>query len=735
MRPSSALLQATAALVAGALFIAAPTRIAGATPIGPEFQVNTYTTGDQRTFLYGRRNVGMDASGNFVVVWESAGQDGSGFGVVGQRYDASGAPLGGEFAVNTQTAGDQFGPSVAVGPAGGFVVAWEGAPDGDFRGIAARRFDAAGTPLGPEFQVNTFTPSFQDGPDVATDASGNFVVVWHSPQDGSSVGAFARLYDSSGVAQTGEIQVNTYTNAFQGVATVAMQPSGGFVIAFYSEGPDGSDSAILARRFDNTGAPLGGEFQVNQYTTGHQHWPHIGTDSTGRFVVTWINNSPQDGSGPGVFARRYDAAGVALGPEFQVNTYTTGSQYQPTVAVAPGGEFAVVWQSAGQDGSGEGIFVQRFDAAGVALGGELAVNTHTEGDQRQPMVAASAARLVTVWESPGQDGSGIDVFGQLYGFCGNGVTDPGEFCDDGNLTDGDGCESTCTPTGCGDGSVTGLEDCDDGNIVSGDCCSGGCTFEPAATACAAGGGCDVGLCDGTGTCVASPVAAGTPCPGDGNSCTLDECDGAGLCTHPAAPLGTSCESDDNACTTDACDGASVCAHDAEPQTGCLVRTVSGRGTLNVKVGQSLTWRWVRGVAVDAGLFGNPYIPNGTGYRLCIYDASASPQPRIDGLAPAGGACKVGRPCWLPSGRRGGVDYANFLPGSPPDGVSQIRLKPTPVVGRGKMSVRGAPALAVPSLPFTPPVVAQLVADSGACWEATYSTPLINDPDHFKARVD
>jgi len=52
-----------------------------------------------------------------------------------------------------------------------------------------------------------------------------------------------------------------------------------------------------------------------------------------------------------------------------------------------------------------------------------------------------------------------------------------------------------------------------------------------------------------------------------------------------------------------------------------------------------------------------------------------------------------------------------------------------------MFVRGAAALAAPSLPFTPPVTAQLVADSGACWEATYSTPLVNDAGHFKARVD
>ena len=30
--------------------------------------------------------------------------------------------------------------------------------------------------------------------------------------------------------------------------------------------------------------------------------------------------------------------------------------------------------------------------------------------------------------------------------CGNGLPDPGEECDDGNQVNGDGCETTCTPT-------------------------------------------------------------------------------------------------------------------------------------------------------------------------------------------------------------------------------------------------------------------------------------------------
>jgi cysteine-rich repeat protein len=60
--------------------------------------------------------------------------------------------------------------------------------------------------------------------------------------------------------------------------------------------------------------------------------------------------------------------------------------------------------------------------------------------------------------------------------CGNGAVEAPELCDDGNLVDGDGCDSNCTPTGCGNGIVTAGEQCDDGNLVDGDCCSSTCTI-------------------------------------------------------------------------------------------------------------------------------------------------------------------------------------------------------------------------------------------------------------------
>ncbi len=58
--------------------------------------------------------------------------------------------------------------------------------------------------------------------------------------------------------------------------------------------------------------------------------------------------------------------------------------------------------------------------------------------------------------------------------CGDAVVDPGEACDDGNGTNGDGCDADCSVSVCGNGQVGGGEQCDDGNTVDGDACSSTC---------------------------------------------------------------------------------------------------------------------------------------------------------------------------------------------------------------------------------------------------------------------
>ena len=106
--------------------------------------------------------------------------------------------------------------------------------------------------------------------------------------------------------------------------------------------------------------PASGEFRANTYTTGAQDSPAVGMAPDGRFVIAWESVNI-DGSSDAAVGQRYTAPGTAQGANFQVNTYTTNSQYELEVAVARDGSFVVVWNS---DGQGEavgdlGVFLPR----------------------------------------------------------------------------------------------------------------------------------------------------------------------------------------------------------------------------------------------------------------------------------------------------------------------------------------------------------------------------------------
>lgn len=380
-------------------------------PLTGEFQVHTYTTNDQ---VY--PSIASATSGAFIVVWESRVQDPDGSrGIVARRFEPSGQPIGGELAVNTYTTGRQYRADVA-GSDGRFVVAWDSfLQDGSSYGVFARVFDEAGTPLGPEFQVNTYAKGPQYGADVAAGGDGRFVVVWSSlGQDGDSTGVLGRLFDPSGAPLGPEFLVNTYTTSRQALPAVAMNAAGAFVVAWQSLYQDGSDRGIFAQRFAPDATPVGPELAVNTFTTSFQRSASVALDGAGGFVVAW-HSFGQDGDNRGIFARRFDPAGTPFGPEFQVNTFTTGPQYGPSVAMDTLGGFVVTWDSFGPDGSSYAAVARRFDAASAPLGDEFVVNVYTTGSEFGPVLAAQpGGSFVIVWNSPA-DGSAYGVFARRFG--------------------------------------------------------------------------------------------------------------------------------------------------------------------------------------------------------------------------------------------------------------------------------------------------------------------------------
>jgi hypothetical protein len=379
--------------------------------VGPEFQVNTYTSSHQDSAA-----VAIESDGDFVVAWRSFGQDGSGDAVMARRWNAAGTPQATEFVVNARTSLNQNRPSVAVLGSGGFVVVWMsyGGADGSDTGVFARRFNAAGLAQAGEFLVNSYTTGFQQLPKVAGTAAGSFVVSWSSQeQDGSSAGIFARRFTSAGTALGVEFQVNTYTPGQQHSQSVAIDGEGDFVIGWASFGQDGYNYGDFARRFNAAGTPQAAEFLVNSYTNAAQFGPLVAMNDDGRFVMVWSSDHRDNNFD--VFGQRFDANGVPQAAEFQVNSYTVEDQLAYGVGMEADGSFVVAWPSQTQEGDDFGIFARRFDSAGAPLTTEFQVNSYTPDTQIDAALAMNeAGRFVVAWRSDYQDGGQYGVFAQRF---------------------------------------------------------------------------------------------------------------------------------------------------------------------------------------------------------------------------------------------------------------------------------------------------------------------------------
>jgi hypothetical protein len=412
--------------------------LAQAPPLSLEFVANTYSTGSQSA-----PDVASDGKGAFVVVWDSIGEDGDLDGIFGQRFSPTGARADIEFGVNTYTTGSQFAARIAMNRTGDFVVVWTGAgQDGGATGIFGQRFGPLGIKVGAEFPVNTYTTGLQGEPAVAIDDAGDFVVVWSSSgQDGSGYGVFAQRFAASGTKSGSEIPVNTYTTADQHEPVVAMDEAGNFTVVWSSSGQDGDGEGVFGQRFEAAGGKRGPEFPVNTHTASDERFPAIASDKHGNFVVAWADHN-LDQSSYGVVLRRFHADGESFGPEFLVDEYTEESQSFPAIAMGPAGDFIITWASYEQDGSSWGTFGQSYERLGGRIGDNFRINATTVGAQDGGRVAHDGTGFVAVWNEPNQDGSGSAVVGRrqnvragglsvdVRGFPGstdlNGVFEPAE---------------------------------------------------------------------------------------------------------------------------------------------------------------------------------------------------------------------------------------------------------------------------------------------------------------------
>ncbi len=365
------------------------------TPLGGETLVNTASTGGNQQLPA----VAMDDSGNFIVVWEDGAAGGE---VNAQLYNASGTAVGSQFQVNTLQAGGSPAPSVAMNTSGQFVVSW----NGNGNSVYAKVFNAAGTALTGDTLVSSArqgnTPSA-----VAMAADGSFTIVYEGNRAGDNDGIYAQRFTAAGAANGGAVLMNATVTGPQTNPAIATDPQGGSVVTWTDKNPA---QTIKAALLPASGSPSA-EILVGASGGNNQDLSAVGIDDSGNFVVAWSESGP----GQGIYTRRYNAAGTALDASpVQLSDPGAAMETKPAIAVRADGSYLVAWTAGNNlDGNGNGVFGQAFKADGSANGGQFLVNTTTQGNQQDAAIAWYDAHAVVAWDGQGA-GDNNGVFFQLY---------------------------------------------------------------------------------------------------------------------------------------------------------------------------------------------------------------------------------------------------------------------------------------------------------------------------------
>lgn len=331
-------------------------------------------------------------------------------------------PAGGEISLGTCADCRQQAPAVAGTPSGAFAAVWEGSSAADSRGLLGRFFTTRGNPRGAERLVNHSLPPEQYDAAVAADPRNNYVVAWSEVERGDS-DILVQRFKSTGAPVGAAIRVSVDDPAdpepgADYAPAVAAAADGGFVVAWIRFVPpgassEGTDPAVMVRRFDKAGKPLGGQARVSAGVVKGAA-PDLCVTTSGGAVVAWASldeRRPFETSLEGVSLRRLAPSGAPAAPE-QIVVRPEADSAAAAVSCGRGNTFVLAYElDLPGITDGADVFAQRFTQKGrPAAGPALRVNTVTGGRQRSPAISHDqAGNFVVAWTSSTPESEAVVV--------------------------------------------------------------------------------------------------------------------------------------------------------------------------------------------------------------------------------------------------------------------------------------------------------------------------------------
>ncbi len=298
--------------------------------------------------------------------------------------------------------------ATAAAPTAGTMTAAD--PEFPAAESPAAESEERATPTIYDVQLNTFTESSQDNVSLGEGPDGTLVTVWHSRrQEAGTYGIRARLLDSDGEALTGEVAINETTEGMQVEPSLSVDPSGATWFAWVSRGQDGSGDGIYARRFSATLEGATAELRVADAVEGDQSEPSIVALSDGRALCVWsgpVAAKEESGQGRAIFARVLGADGTHAGPPVML---TGGAEfgYRTPAAVAFENGAMVAVAAHNQEGLPTGIFAITVDETGQGSDPMRIDGAAPGALPVEPTLSATEGRVAFAWlEAQSGDASG-----------------------------------------------------------------------------------------------------------------------------------------------------------------------------------------------------------------------------------------------------------------------------------------------------------------------------------------
>jgi hypothetical protein len=227
------------------------------------------------------------ADGEVLVTWYEYNPNFEEYKTVARIIDPDGVPLGGEIAIAGSPDRESQSPAVVEKPNGVFFVVWSSEPQSGLNLIEGQAFTRAGEPKSEVVQISTDDTRSHVVPRVSRLENGNLIVVWNADDIEAETGEVrARIISINGVPKSDVFTVSSDDLRYTDTPQVAASGST-FLVTWHSRPLESGVAAVYGRLYDQSGAPLDGDFIVSSYVDISQSGSRVTTLSDGSFFATW----------------------------------------------------------------------------------------------------------------------------------------------------------------------------------------------------------------------------------------------------------------------------------------------------------------------------------------------------------------------------------------------------------------------------------------------------------------